>query len=520
MVALLSRWTTLEDVELRDLGHPQGTLPGSCLAHLARLPGLRKVIITTLASCRAADVEPLTRLAHLEQLGLTRSAPSDAGVARFGSLPTLQVLSLPQTELTEPTLAELARIPGLGSLDFDGSRLPAGGLRALAGLTRLTYLNVAVDGLAGQPNAHHLIHRVRPRFGDDDLDALERVPLRDLMLMGMDATDAGVGRLLRSHSFVGLTLGGRGITDASIPLLAQQTGLRGLVLADTSITDAGLAQLKALGGLRTLSLIDNARLTDIGVSGLAAFPALSYLTIRQPAVRSATLDAIRAARSKAPPSTSSSHQRRERANMAYSDFTINQLTQRFGLTIRASASLFAATAEADLPPHLATSLERYVPLALNLNTEKAKSELVIAPVLLELKLRYPDQLSLFSGLDFPVDSAAGLIGRCDFLVARNPQQLALIAPVCVVVEAKNENMIAGIPQALAEMVAARRFNEQAGTPITPIYGVVTTGMLWRFLKLEGDVAHVDAVEYPIQSPARIFGILTVIALGEPGGSED
>ena len=302
MVALLSRWTTLEDVELRDLGHPQGTLPGSCLAHLARLPGLRKVIITTLASCRAADVEPLTRLAHLEQLGLTRSAPSDAGVARFGSLPTLQVLSLPQTELTEPTLAELARIPGLGSLDFDGSRLPAGGLRALAGLTRLTYLNVAVDGLAGQPNAHHLIHRVRPRFGDDDLDALERVPLRDLMLMGMDATDAGVGRLLRSHSFVGLTLGGRGITDASIPLLVQQTGLRGLVLADTSITDAGLAQLKAIGGLRTLSLVDNARLTDTGVSGLAAFPALSYLTIRQPAVRSATLDAIRAARSKVGPS--------------------------------------------------------------------------------------------------------------------------------------------------------------------------------------------------------------------------
>jgi len=200
--------------------------------------------------------------------------------------------------------------------------------------------------------------------------------------------------------------------------------------------------------------------------------------------------------------------------MAYSDFTINQLTQRFGLTIRASASLFAATAEADLPLHLATSLERYVPLALNLNTEKAKSELVIAPVLLELKLRYPDQLSLFSGLDFPVDSAAGLIGRCDFLVARSPQQLALVAPVCVLVEAKNENMIAGIPQAIAEMVAAQRFNEMAGTPINPIHGVVTTGMLWRFLKLDGDVAHVDAVEYPIQSPARIFGILTAIALGE------
>jgi len=295
---LLGSWPALEDVELSDLGDSPKTLHGSCLAHLARLPGLRKVIITTLASCRAADVEPLTRLEHLEQLGLDRSPASEAGVARFGSLPTLQVLSLPRTELTEPTLAELARIPGLGSLDFDGSRLPAGGLRALAGLTRLSYLEVALDGHGRQPYANQLIHRVRPRFGDVDLDALERVPLRELMLMGMDATDAGVGRLLRSHSFVGLTLGGRGITDASIPLLAQQTGLRGLALADTGITDAGLAQLSAIPGLRTLSLVDNAALTDDGVAQLRTFPALNYLTIRQPGVQPATLDAIRAIRGK------------------------------------------------------------------------------------------------------------------------------------------------------------------------------------------------------------------------------
>jgi len=200
--------------------------------------------------------------------------------------------------LTEPTLAELARIPGLGSLDFDGSRLPAGGLRALAGLTRLTYLEVALYGHARQPYANHLIHRVRPRFGNADLDALERVPLRELMLMGMDATDAGVGRLLRSHSFVGLTLGGRGITDASIPLLTQQTGLRGLALADTSITDAGLARLSALAQLRNLSLVDNAAITDEGATPLQAFPSLSYLTIRQPAVKPTTFDAIRTARAK------------------------------------------------------------------------------------------------------------------------------------------------------------------------------------------------------------------------------
>ena len=75
-------------------------------------------------------------------------------------------------------------------------------------------------------------------------------------------------------------------------------------------------------------------------------------------------------------------------------------------------------------------------------------------------------------------------------------------------------MVAGIPQCLAEMVAARRFNECAGTPLGAVYGIVTTGILWRFLKLEGTTARVDAEEYPIQGARKIFGILTAIALGE------
>ena len=200
--------------------------------------------------------------------------------------------------------------------------------------------------------------------------------------------------------------------------------------------------------------------------------------------------------------------------MAYDEFTIAKVKQRFGVTVRETPDLFGAVAEAELPPTLVAILDRYTPLARNLGTEKARSELVIAPMLVELKLQYGDRISLFSGLDFPIDASSGLTGRCDFLLARSPQQLDFNAPVCVLVEAKNENMIAGIPQAIAEMIAARRFNEAAGTPIDPIYGAVTTGLLWRFLKLEGDVAHVDAVEYPIQMPRKIFGILTAMALGE------
>jgi hypothetical protein len=198
--------------------------------------------------------------------------------------------------------------------------------------------------------------------------------------------------------------------------------------------------------------------------------------------------------------------------MAYSDFTLAELKKNFALTVDETTNLFADTPEANLPTVLVHTLERYLPLAVNVNTEKARSELVIAPLLIEFKLLHHDRVSLFSGIEFTVDSAAGLNGRCDYILARGPEQLALIAPVCVLVEAKNENMVGGIPQCLAEMVAARKFNGQQMLPDTAVHGVVTTGMLWRFLKLDGTQASVDIVEYPIQSARKIFGILTAIAL--------
>ena len=151
---------------------------------------------------------------------------------------------------------------------------------------------------------------------------------------------------------------------------------------------------------------------------------------------------------------------------------------------------------------------------MNLNTEKARSELLIAPILVEFKPLHPDRISLFSGVEFNVDESAGLEGRCDDILSRSSEQLSLDAPACVLVEAKNENIVAGIPQCLAEMVAARRFNERAGTSIKPIHGIVTTGILWMFHELSGSIARVDVVEYPIQSVRKVFGILTTIALGD------
>jgi hypothetical protein len=51
-------------------------------------------------------------------------------------------------------------------------------------------------------------------------------------------------------------------------------------------------------------------------------------------------------------------------------------------------------------------------------------------------------------------------------------------------------------------------------PDNAVYRIVTTGVLWRFLKLDGTKAAVDVVKKPIQTPGKIFGNLTSIALGD------
>ena len=197
--------------------------------------------------------------------------------------------------------------------------------------------------------------------------------------------------------------------------------------------------------------------------------------------------------------------------MSYSDFSIESLKNKFALKLIEDVALFPHIPPAQTPEHLAELLPRYLSLATNINTEKARSELIIAPILAEFKFNFKGHISLFSGIEFNVDQSVGLNGRCDFIISKSSEQLALSAPVLMLVEAKNENIVGGIAQCIAEMIAAKRFNEAKGNPIETIYGVVTTGSLWRFLKLEAGLAYVDTIEYSVHSLDKILGILTAVA---------
>jgi hypothetical protein len=201
--------------------------------------------------------------------------------------------------------------------------------------------------------------------------------------------------------------------------------------------------------------------------------------------------------------------------MAYNDFTLDILIAQFSLQVQEESNYFTLFAPLPISDLLRQILQENVPLALDISTEKARSEFIIAPVLSEVRRQLDHRISLFSGVEFNVNPEQGLRGVCDFLLSLSPLQLTIQAPVVMVVEAKNENVKQGISQCIAEMLAAQQFNHERHNAIETVSGVVTTGSAWKFLRLTGTSVMVDTTEYHISQVERIVGIL-VAMLQEAG----
>ncbi|PHJ62000.1 hypothetical protein VF14_07250 [Nostoc linckia z18] len=200
--------------------------------------------------------------------------------------------------------------------------------------------------------------------------------------------------------------------------------------------------------------------------------------------------------------------------MSYSDFTLDKVRKTFDLIISDKIDIFASIPPIECFPLLAEILQENIPLALASNTEKSRSEMIIAPILIAIRKSLNNQISLFSGIDFTVDAPQGLNGNCDFIISRSPELLILNAPIITIVEAKKENINARLGQCVAEMLAAKLFNEREGNNIKTIYGTVTTGTNWKFLKLIGQVVEIDLGEHYISDIGKILGILSSILTEE------
>ena len=147
-------------------------------------------------------------------------------------------------------------------------------------------------------------------------------------------------------------------------------------------------------------------------------------------------------------------------------------------------------------------------MALNIGTEKARSELLIMPVLAEFYRQAQQYISLFSGHELNIDRANGLAGEIDFLISRSLSRSIITAPVVAVAEAKRDDFTKGSAQCIGQMIGARLFNQRHNQEME-VFGVITNGTIWEFARFaREDLVEVSG-DFTIQDPEKIMGLLLV-----------
>ena len=190
--------------------------------------------------------------------------------------------------------------------------------------------------------------------------------------------------------------------------------------------------------------------------------------------------------------------------MPYTDFTLESAETRLGFAV-VLGDLFPALVPLPVPAWLADTLARGRAVAA-LVSEKARSEFLVAPVLLACRELVQGDLAIYSGQRLDVDAELGLSGECDYILALTEPVPRLRAPLVSVLEAKRGDIELGLGQCAAQMVAARLFNERAGVA-GPIFGVVTTGEAWQFLRLAGATLTLHRERLFIDNLGAILAVL-------------
>jgi hypothetical protein len=194
--------------------------------------------------------------------------------------------------------------------------------------------------------------------------------------------------------------------------------------------------------------------------------------------------------------------------LPYPDFTLESAEARFAV-VAVPGDLFPNLAPLPVPDWLRDLLARGQAVAA-LVSEKARSEFLVAPVLLACRDLVSGDLSIYSGQRLDVAAELGLTGECDYILALTPPVPRLRAPLVTVLEAKRGDIELGLGQCVAQMVGARLFNEQAGCPPRPIFGVVTAGESWQFLRLEGATVTLHRERLFIAGVGGVLGALKSI----------
>jgi hypothetical protein len=193
--------------------------------------------------------------------------------------------------------------------------------------------------------------------------------------------------------------------------------------------------------------------------------------------------------------------------MAYTDFTLEIIEENFGV-INRKEILFPSIKPIPISPFLQDALETAAELPIR--SEKAKSEGVVFPVLVELRKRNDKYFTIYSGDSLNVDDTKGLRGECDFIIAKDVKSFSVNYPILQVVEAKRHDIELGIGQCAAQLIGAKIFNEKRNIHLPMIFGCVTNKAEWKFLKLENNIAYIDERTYSFAEMSEILGVFQFI----------
>ncbi len=199
--------------------------------------------------------------------------------------------------------------------------------------------------------------------------------------------------------------------------------------------------------------------------------------------------------------------------MAYADFTLESAEAELGVVVHPGV-LFPGLQPLTVPVWLQDLLVRGMRLALL--SEKSRGEFIVAPILLAVRELSGDRIAILSGQRLDVDPDRRLVGECDFILALSEPVPLLRAPLLTMVEAKKHDIEAGLGQCLAQMVAAQVYNERAGLLLPAIFGCVTTGESWQFLRLTGKTGTLDQDRLYINN---VGGILAALRAAIPPEKE-
>ena len=142
-----------------------------------------------------------------------------------------------------------------------------------------------------------------------------------------------------------------------------------------------------------------------------------------------------------------------------------------------------------------------------LNSESARRENIIYPILKEAYKHYFHELSLWNQKSIRYDDV--LTGVPDYMVSVRSERgnSVLEKPLMIMIEAKKNDFEQGWGQCLAEMVAAQKLNEN---PELIIYGVVTDGLMWQFGQLISDQFTMNRNAYTESDMEKLFGGLNYV----------